>query len=132
MVMIYSIMDRNLIFANDGTYVKVKNNVKVAYKYQKWEEYGYLDYVTYADWLNSQVAAGEMTEAEKETLSKFGNTADKDTTKVSEAVEEFTAYYESKGYNVERLDAVMMGAKKVADGGQAQLFAYRDVPLFSR
>ena len=30
MVMIYSIMDRNLIFANDGAYVKISNNSKAA------------------------------------------------------------------------------------------------------
>ncbi len=132
MVMIYSIMDRNLIFANDGTYVKVKNNTKITYQYQKWEEYGYLDYVTYADWLNEQVANGEITEAEKETVSSIGKTEASDSKAVAESVKEFTEYYEAKGYTVERLDAVMMGAKKVADGGEAKLFAHRDVPLLNR
>lgn len=132
MVMIYSIMDRNLIFANDGTYVKVKNNVKITYKYQKWEEYGYLDYISYADWLNELVANGELTEEEKVEIVSIGKTESADSKAVKEAVEEFTEYYESQGYTVERLDAVMMGAKKVADGGQAQLFAHRDVPLLNR
>lgn len=50
MTMIYSLMDRNLIFAQDATYSHQSNNQKKVYKYQKWETYGYLDYVTYADY----------------------------------------------------------------------------------
>lgn len=132
MVMIYSIMDRNLIFANDGAYVKISNNSKVTYRYQKWEEYGYLDYVSYADWLNMRIANGEITEKDKAEIGSIGRTADKDSKAVKEAVEAFREYYESQGYKVERLDAVLMGAKKVADGGQPQLFAYKDVPLPKR
>ena len=53
MSLIYSLMDRNLIFAKDSTYSHQKNNAKVTYSYQKWEEYGYLDYVTYEDYIMS-------------------------------------------------------------------------------
>ena len=59
MVMVYSLMDRNLIFANDSTYSKMSNNNKITYKYSKWEEYGYLDYVSYADYINELVAKGD-------------------------------------------------------------------------
>ena len=45
MILIYSVMDRNLIFAKDPTYTHQSNNTKITYKYSKWEEYGYLDYV---------------------------------------------------------------------------------------
>lgn len=131
MLMIYSIMDRNLIFAKDSTFNHQNNNGKIVYKYQKWEEYGYLDYVTYADWLVSLVDAGEIDEATREAVVGFGTTEQKDSKKVKEYVEKFTEYYESQGYEVERIDAVMMG-KKVADGGRQQLFAYKDTPLLTR
>ncbi|MGN0164873.1 MAG: ABC transporter permease, partial [Lachnospiraceae bacterium] len=36
------------------------------------------------------------------------------------------------GYTVVRLDAVLMNKRKVADGGQQQLFAYKDIPLMKR
>ena len=36
MIMIYSLLDRNLIFASDPTYTKQQNNQKATYKYQKW------------------------------------------------------------------------------------------------
>lgn len=131
MIMIYSIMDRNLVFAKDTNFNKQNNNAKIVYKYQKWEEYGYLDYVTYGDWLVSLVDSGEIDEKTREAVVGFGTTESKDSKQVKEYVEKFTEYYESQGYKVEREDAVMMG-KKVADGGRQQLFAYKDTPLLSR
>ena len=38
MIMIYSLLDRNLIFASDPVYTKQQNNQKITYKYQKWED----------------------------------------------------------------------------------------------
>ena len=40
MVMIYSMLNRNLVFAKDPLYTKVSGNAKTAYCYQKWEEIG--------------------------------------------------------------------------------------------
>ena len=131
MLMIYSIMDRNLVFAKDTNFNKQNNNAKIVYKYQKWEEYGYLDYTTYSEWLNDLVKNGELNESTREKVVGIGTTESKDSKDVKEYVEKFTEYYESQGYEVERVDAVMMG-KKVADGGRQQLFAYKDTPLLSR
>ena len=132
MTMIYSLMDRNLIFAQDTTYSHQSNNQKKVYKYQKWETYGYLDYVTYADYLNALKAKGEIDEDTRSKAVAFGRTKDQDSELVSEYVKEFTAYYKAKGYTVRRYDAIMMGKKKYANGGQQQLFAYRDIPLATR
>ena len=132
MIMIYSMLDRNLIFASDPVYTKQQNNQKVTYKYQKWEDYGYLDYVTYADYLNTLVASGEIDEETRAAAVGFGRTPDQDSELVKEYVKKFTDYYKSQGYFVERLDAVLMGRKKIASGGQQQLYAYRNIPLFNR
>ena len=132
MIMIYSLLDRNLVFAGDTKYSHTSNNARIAYKYSKWEEFGYLDYVTYSDWLNELVSEGELTEDERSAVVGFGRTKSQDSEKVSEYVNKFTKYYKSQGYKVVRKDAVMMNKKKYADGGQQQLFAYKDVPLLSR
>ncbi|MGM9537320.1 MAG: ABC transporter permease [Candidatus Onthomonas sp.] len=132
MILIYSMLDRNLVFAKDSKYTKVNNNVKVVYKYDKWESYGYLDYVTYADYLTSLVKAGELDEETRQKVVVFSRTAEQDSDEVAEYVQKFYDYYESQGYTVERLDAVMLTSKKVADGGQQQLFAHKDKPLTSR
>lgn len=132
MIMIYSLLDRNLIFALDSTYTKQQNNQKVIYKYQKWEDYGYLDYVTYSDYLNMLISSGEIDEETRSAVVSFGRTPEKDSDLVKEYVEKFTKYYKSQGYTVERLNAVLMGKKKIASGGQQQLFAYKNIPLASR
>ena len=132
MVMIYSLLDRNLIFAQDSTYSHMANNAKVTYRYQRWEEYGYLDYVTYSDYLNQLVKQGTIDADTRSKAVALNRKQENDSEIVKEYTEKFRFFYESQGYTVERLDAVMMGGKKIANGGQQQLFAYKDIPLASR
>ena len=71
MIMIFSLLDRNLIFAKDSVYSHQTNNAREAYKYRKWREYGYLDYVTYADYVNSLVRNGEVDEETAKSILKL-------------------------------------------------------------
>lgn len=132
MALIYGVMDRNLIFAKDSVYSHQANNQKETYKYQKWEEYGYLDYVTYADYLMDLYLSGEIDEETRSSAVSFGRDASKDSEIVTEYIGKFTEYYESKGYTVRRLDAVTAAGKKLANGGAQQLFAYKDLALYKR
>lgn len=132
MILVYSVMDRNLIFANDSTYTHQSNNTKITYKYNKWEEYGYLDYVPYADYLQKLTDSGEIDEETRTQAVSIARTADGDSDIVKEYAKNFKEHYEAKGYKVVRLDAIMMNKKKVADGGTQQLFAYKNVPITSR
>lgn len=131
MVLIYSLMDRNLIFAADPLFSKTANNQKEEYKYRKWEEYGYLDYVPYTDWLSSLVKSGEIDDTTRNGVAKIGKKAEADTPAVAEYVARYTEYYESQGYKVVRLDAQMTG-KKYKNGGNETLFAWKNKPLTSR
>ncbi|MCM1107043.1 MAG: ABC transporter permease [Blautia sp.] len=132
MIMVYTVMDRTLIFAKDNSYTKQSNNSKIAYRYQKWEDYGYLDYVPYADYLLDLVESGELDEETRAKAVSIGRTKEQDSELVQEYVKKFNNYYKSKGYTIRRLDAKMMNPKKVATGGNQQLFAYKDVPVLTR
>lgn len=131
MLLIYSLMDRALIFAKDGTYTKRSDNDRVIYRYTQWEKYGYLDYVTYNEYLNSLVASGQLDEETRTAAGAIGKKAENDAEIVKEYVQKFTEHYTSLGYKVERLDAVMLG-KKTSPGGRQQLFAHKDKPLLGR
>ena len=131
MVLIYTLMGRDRIFAGDAAIMKLSSNEKDAYRYSKWEEYGYLDYVTYADYLLDLVANGELDEETRSQAVSIGRTAEKDSELTRQYVEQFTQFYESQGYNVTRLDAKLQG-NRLIKGGQQQLFAYRDHPLVNR
>ncbi len=131
MVLIYSLMDRQLIFAQDPTYTNLGNNAKVAYQYRRWEEFGYIDYVPYAEWLQELVNNGELTPEERDEAVSIARKEDKDSEKVTEWVAKYKEYFESRGYTVMRLNAIMSG-RKVANGGSQQLFAFKDKPLAGR
>ena len=131
MVLIYSLLDRELIFTADNTYTRQVSNAKTAYMYTKWEEFGYLDYVTYSEWLNALARNGEIDEATRANAVSFGRKPENDSKVAAEYVEKFTDYYESQGYTVTRLNAKVNGRKLVTGGAQL-LFAAKDLPLTSR
>lgn len=131
MILIYSMLNRDLVFAGDTNFVKQAGNQKEAYMYNKWEQYGYMDYVPYADYLKDLCKAGQIDEETRSKAASIGRKEDKDSDLTKEYVAKFKEYYTSKGYTIVRLDAKMAG-KKVANGGQQQLFAYKDVPLSQR
>lgn len=130
MVLIYSFLDRNLIFANDPAFSHQKSNAKEVYMMQQWENYGYVDYVSYADYLGGLLRSGEITQLVYDEAARFGDTAAKDSPVAAEYVRKFTAYYEAQGYTVTRLTAKFRGGtQKYQEGGQPRLFASKDVPL---
>ena len=139
MLLVYSFLERDMIFSADPNFTKQKNNNKVAYQMQMWERYGYLDYVPYADWLGQKLSSGEI---DQETFDKAVKFSDKqfnskgerlDNELAMKYVDEFSEYYEGKGYEIERRDAIMKGkTKKYQDGGAPRLFAYKDVPVIER
>lgn len=133
MVLIYSCLDRNLIFANDPVFSKHKSNAQEVYKMQQWEYYGYVDYVSYADFLQKMVAEGDISAQEYESAVKFGNKAQQDSPTAARFVKRFTESYEAQGYTVVRLTGKTRGgSNKYLEGGEPRLFAYRDVPLLTR
>ncbi|MBP5343323.1 ABC transporter permease [bacterium] len=133
MILIYSLMDRTLIFAQDANYTKYANNDKEVYRYERWEDYGYLDYVTYSDYINEIAKNGEFeTDEQRRSALNFGKKPEEDDEIVQLYVKKFTDYYKSKGYTVRRLDAKMLTPVKVASGGRQRLFAIKDIPLTTR
>lgn len=132
MIMLFYWMDKDLIFAEDEQYLKLSSNQRTVYMYTMWEKYGYLDWVTYNDYLNELVAKGELDGDFKATISTIGRTAEQDSEEVAEYVRRFSEYYINKGYTIERLDAVMANKKRVAPGGAQSLYAYQNTPVLKR
>ena len=135
MVLIYSLLDKELVFAADPVIAKQTNNGRVVYKLQKWEEYGYLDYIPYSDWLRDQLRSGELTQEEYDEAIKIGNKKDgsQDEGLAAEYIQKFEEEMRAQGYTPDRLDALLKkGTKKYQDGGKPELWASRPVPLQNR
>lgn len=133
MVMIYSCLDRNLIFKADPMYTKVKGNSKEVYQMQQWEKYGYVDYVSYSDFLLQLKHNGTLDQETYSEVVKVPNKLEKAEGKTAEYIKLFTETMEKEGYEVEFLKAKMKGkTKKYSDGGEPRLYAHKDVPLIAR
>ena len=135
MLLIYSCLDKELVFAADPVIAKQTNNGRDVYKMQKWEEYGYLDYIPYSDWLRAKLISGELTQEEYDSAIKIGNDDDGSDDKglAAEYIQLFVEEMEGNGYKTERLPALLKkGTKKYQDGGRPELWAYRPVPLLNR
>lgn len=132
MILIYSMLDRNKIFSGDPNFNHTASNNRIVYQQSRWEAFGYLDYVPYADYVNDLARSGEIDEETRTAALQLGKTADKDSEQTAAYVQKFTEDYESLGYTVVRLDADAKRNGQIKDGGQPQLYATRDVPLFQR
>lgn len=133
MVLIYSCLDRNLIFANDPVFSKQKSNAKEVYKMQQWEYYGYVDYIPYADYLQGLLGAGQITREQYAAAITVGDRPQQDSPAAAEFIKGFTQEQEANGYTVVRLEGKTRGgSNKYLDGGEPRLYAYRDVPLLKR
>ena len=133
MTMIYSFLDKQSIFATDPVFTKQKSNAKEIYQMQQWEQFGYLDYVPFSDFLLAEQKAGNIDAETYADAAKLGKDADADSELTAKYAAEFTEKYEKEGYTVVRLDGDTQGrTKKYKDGGEPRLYAYKDIPVISR
>ena len=133
MTMIYSFLDKQSIFATDPVFTKQKSNAKEVYMMQQWEQFGYLDYVPFADYLLDEQKAGNLAADDYAAAAKLGKDAKADSDLTAEYVAKFTEKYQQEGYEIVRLEGDSMGrTKKYKDGGEPRLFAYKDIPVIQR
>ena len=100
MVLVYSLMDRTIIFAGDPNYSKMQSNARILYEQSRYQAFGYVDYTTYSDYIKGLLAAGEIDDATRADALKIGNTADKATETAAAYIEKFTREYEAQGYSI--------------------------------
>ncbi len=132
MILVYSLLDRSLILAGDSGYSHTTSNSRELYVQSRYEVFGYVDYVPYADYLAELGRNGEIDDETRSAAAVIGRTPDKDTETAAEYIQKFTETYESQGYKVVRLEADTKSNGQVKDGGQAALYATRDKPLIDR
>jgi len=134
MILIYSLMDKNTIFQHDERWTKISNNVKEEYKYQRWERYGYVEYISYSQYLDILVMNKEITQEKKEEVVNFGYDDTYDTEEVHEYVQKFRKTYAKKGYKVVRLKALRLSEDSdiLKKDGEQKLFAYKNLNIFKR
>ena len=133
MVMVYSFLDKQSIFASDPNFTKVKLNGRQEYMMQQWENFGYLEYIPYSDYLLEELQAGNITQETYDAAVRLGKTEAEDSAETKQFIQKFKEKYEAEGYKMERLKGqTKPNSKKYKDGGQPVLYVYKDIPVISR
>ena len=133
MVMVYSFLDKESIFATDPVFSKQRINGRESYMMQQWENFGYLDYVTFSDYMKAERNSGNIDQETYNEAVKLGKAPENDSELTAKYVKEFTEKYESEGYEITRLEGQYKPrTKKYKEGGDPRLFAHKDIPLIQR
>ena len=129
MFLVYSCIDRKVIFQQDDIWNKKSGNDRTVYEYVQYQKYGYLNYVDYSTFLK-EIYSEKYGEENFETADDYK--ADKKAIQNSktyldnESVQKFYEKYEGKGYDVKYLEPIKYKTGAVKPGGNGYLLAVKE------
>ena len=96
---------------------------------QQWENYGYVDFVSYEEYLSEL----DLSQDQYEQAAAIGDRAGDANPEAARRIGDFGIRYGEEGYTIIRLPGKKKGnTESYLDGGEPRLYAYRDVPLGMR
>ena len=134
MLLVYSLINRNVIFQMDDTWNKKSSNDRTIYEYTQYSKYGYLSYTDYSSFLKNKYEALYGSEYTKNADYKADKDAIQDENAYLEnaSVQEFIKQYEAKSYEIKYLTPVRSKSGKVKSGGNGYLIAVHEKSVFLR
>lgn len=106
MVLVYSCIDRGLIFNGDPMVTKKANNELEIYQLQKWQKYGYLTYTDYSSFVSNEFKKekGEDFDRNDATyVAALESIGDPDTYLQNIYVQKFYQSFEKNKYTIQYL-----------------------------
>ncbi|MBQ6645980.1 MAG: ABC transporter permease [Clostridia bacterium] len=134
MLLVYSLINRNVIFQTDDVWNKKTLNDKAVYEYQQYQRFGYLDYDNYTIFLKNKYDPVYGADYTKNADYKADKAAiqDKETYLENPSVQEFIAAAGAKGWKVVYLEPQLTPRGKVKDGGTGYLLSVHEKSVFTR
>ncbi len=130
MALVYTLLPREQLFANDDTYKKAKGGEKELYRYTKYEEYGYVYFETFPGWLNTQIE-DQYSEEYQQAINSVQGTAETESGfPDNEYAVKFAENYKKMGYDVEWVKPIINRKGHVSAEGC--LIAHKDKNVFVR
>ena len=125
MLLVYSLIERSVIFQTDDTWNKKSGNDRSIYEYVQYEKYGYLEYEDYTSFVANKYIAIYGDEYAKQEDYKRDRDAiqNPDTYMDNETVQEFIAQYHGDGYTIRYLKPNTYKSGRVKPGGTGYLLA---------
>jgi len=130
MLLVYTAINRNVIFQTDDLWNKKAGNDQKYYEYMQFQKFGYLNFVNYTDFLGNKYRAqlGDGYDDSEAFLADRNAIQSRDDSyKENPSVKEFYEQYDGKdSYKVIRLDPDTYKSGKLKPGGGAYLIAVRE------
>ena len=128
MLLVYSLIERNVIFQSDDVWNKKSGNDRAIYEYTMYQKYGYVTYVNYSAFLANKYSEkyGENYTKEKEYTNDVKIIQKKDKYLENESVQEFIAKYSEEGYEIKYLEPETFKSGRVKPGGTGYLLAVHE------
>lgn len=128
MLLVYSLINRSVIFQTDDLWNKKSLNDKSYYEYMQYQNFGYLEFVNYTSFLGAkyQEAIGDGY-TENADFVKDRAAIQKAATYLDNAsVSEFIETYQAEGYEIKYLEPVTYKSGDQKPGGGAYLLAVKE------
>ena len=134
MLLVYTLINRNVIFQMDDVWNKRNNNSRTYYEYTMYQKYGYLNFVDFSTYLSSKYSAKYGEKYSEQADFKAARTAIQYENSYLENadVQEFIAKYEGEGYTIVYLTPMKYANGRTKPGGDGYLLATMEKSVFSR
>ncbi len=134
MLLVYTLINRNVIFQMDDVWNKKTLNDRIVYEYVQYQKYGYLNYADYSNFLKTKYSSLLGDGYTKDAGYKTDKDAiqDENTYLDNASVKEFISTYEAKGYTINYIQPARSASGKVRNGGNGYLLAVMERSVFLR
>ena len=129
MLLVYSLIERSVIFQTDDLWNKKSGNDRTIYEYTQYQKYGYLEWVNYTTYVANKYIAvygPETYSKEKDYTNDVKIVQKKDKYLENETVQEFINEYGNSGYKLYYLQPDTYKSGRVKPGGTGYLVAVRE------
>ena len=129
MFLVYTCIQRNVIFQTDDVWNKKSNNDRVVYEYVQYQKYGYLNYTDYTTFIKNKYTAiyGDDYYTQSDYLADKNAIQFAETFQENESVQEFINEYGSKnGTSIKYLPPIKYKSGKTKPGGTGYLLAVHE------
>lgn len=128
MLLVYTFIERSVIFQTDDTWNKKSNNDRIKYEYVQYEKYGYLTFEDYTSFVKDKYVEiyGDDYYTQADYLADKEIVQDAASFQENATVQEFIQEYSSKGYSIKYLTPMVYKSGKTKPGGTGYLLAIHE------
>ncbi len=132
MILVYSLIDRKVIFQSDDIWNKKFLNDRTAYEYSQYQKFGYMVTAEYGAFLKGLYGNDEDYTDNPQYIEDKNAIKNPEKYTENESVRKFIDTYKAKGYEISYLEPITYSNGQMKPGGSAALYAIKEKSVFER